>query len=392
LSYDIIVNFIEAHEAADKMLQAVIESRDFVGKILTESQKQVMESESYMGTHIEDMFPEISKAIQHRRAQYYLLVHEYHAVDKMLKHGQIEDKEANELKQEIDKKIYYLTMHQPEIQLVGQNQRIIYYSELSEIFDREQLQQAVENMKEFKEEIYEPKKQILHKGQNFGEILYVARGTIVEKNGEYLDPHVGSLKFTKGRIACLQNLLPSKEEELHISDLYCHHSSIASVAPLDLKFLKHILEKDEDKLLKLWEILAYRMIILNPDKLPQFLPLTQEKIKLFFKMCRLQIYRPGDPVDMKSGGVIFRGGLSKTNADIKLFHQQLDDAEKLEIVDEFDLKQDPDDFRTPTKGASRSQRTMHNKNTSASMLASKKFIQKKKALHNLGNMMKKIGK
>ena len=58
---------------------------------------------------------------------------------------------------------------------------------------------------------------------------------------------------------------------------------------------------------------------------------------------------------MKAGGAIFRGGLSKTNADIKIFHQQLDDAEKLELADEFDLKQDQDDFRTPTKGAARSQ-------------------------------------
>ena len=52
-----------------------------------------------------------------------------------------------------------------------------------------------------------------------------------------------------------------------VSDLYCHHSSIASVAPLDLNFLKYILEKDEDKLIKLWEVLSTRMIILNPYKL-----------------------------------------------------------------------------------------------------------------------------
>ena len=63
---------------------------------------QVADSENYMSKHIEDMFPEISKAIQHRRAEYYLLVHEYHEVDKMLKHGQIEDKDAGELKSEID--------------------------------------------------------------------------------------------------------------------------------------------------------------------------------------------------------------------------------------------------------------------------------------------------
>ena len=73
-----------------------------------------------MHYHIEDMFPEITKAIQHRRAQYYLLTHEYHFIDEMVKKGQIEDTEANTLRGEIDKKIYYLQMHQPEIELVDQ--------------------------------------------------------------------------------------------------------------------------------------------------------------------------------------------------------------------------------------------------------------------------------
>jgi len=35
----------------------------------------------------------------------------------MLKNGQIEDKEANELKQEIDKKVYFLSVNEPEIVL-----------------------------------------------------------------------------------------------------------------------------------------------------------------------------------------------------------------------------------------------------------------------------------
>ena len=115
LSYDIMVNFIEGHDQATKMILMVIENKDFVGKILLESQKNVLGAETYMHRHIEDTFPEICKAIQHRRAQYYLLVHEYHYVDKMLKNGQIEDKEAGQLKREIDQKIYYLQMHQPEI-------------------------------------------------------------------------------------------------------------------------------------------------------------------------------------------------------------------------------------------------------------------------------------
>lgn len=39
LSYDIVINFIESHESADRMLQAIIENKDFVCKILKESQK-----------------------------------------------------------------------------------------------------------------------------------------------------------------------------------------------------------------------------------------------------------------------------------------------------------------------------------------------------------------
>ena len=87
LSYDVIVNFIGAHEAADNMLKSVIESKKFVDYIVLEGNKQVMNAEEYMVTNIEEMFPEVSKAIQFRRAQYYLLVHEYTAVDKMLKQG-----------------------------------------------------------------------------------------------------------------------------------------------------------------------------------------------------------------------------------------------------------------------------------------------------------------
>lgn len=89
-----------------------------------------------MITHIEDMFPEIAKAIQMRRAQYYLLIHEYHYVDSMLKVGQIEDKEAQALQSEIDKMIINLENHDPEIELKSQKERIMHYSELSEIFDR----------------------------------------------------------------------------------------------------------------------------------------------------------------------------------------------------------------------------------------------------------------
>jgi hypothetical protein len=63
LSYDIIVNFIEGHEEATRMISQVIENQDFVSKILLEGKEQQEGAEAYMHSHIEDMFPEISKSI-----------------------------------------------------------------------------------------------------------------------------------------------------------------------------------------------------------------------------------------------------------------------------------------------------------------------------------------
>lgn len=98
----------------------------------------------------------------------------------------------------------------------------------------------------------------------------MARGIVVEKSGELEDLTIPQLKFTKGQIACLQNLLPELYTEEQISDVYCHQSSISSVEMLDLPYLRTVLKSDPNKMLKLWTILASRMIILHHSDLKQF--------------------------------------------------------------------------------------------------------------------------
>ena len=63
LAYDIIVNFIDAHEEANQQITKIIENQHFVNKILSESKKDIEAAEIYINEHIEDMFPEIAKAI-----------------------------------------------------------------------------------------------------------------------------------------------------------------------------------------------------------------------------------------------------------------------------------------------------------------------------------------
>ena len=84
--------------------------------------------------------------------------------------------------------------------------------------------------------------------------------------------------------------------------------------PLDLHYLKEILEESEEKLLKYWHIIAYRLIILNPEEMKEFTHLANEKIKQLVKICSIKIYKPLEPIDMKTGGILFKGSLdSKLN-------------------------------------------------------------------------------
>jgi hypothetical protein len=163
--------------------------------------------------------------------------------------------------------------------------------------------------------MFKPREKILGQGSMnmAGKVLFVARGTLVEKDGQY-DDTIFELKHKAGNVACLQNLLPNSESSPQISDVYCHGSTVATVTPLDLNHLKHILNRDKGKLTKLWEVLSFRMIIISlhkNDYLKQFHLLSQDKIKMFCKLCNIGIYKSTDVFDLQSGGVLLRGSCTE---------------------------------------------------------------------------------
>lgn len=145
-TYDVCINFIEAHEEASKMLIDVIIESQFSRRIKNEATPNLLAAENYMHHQIEESFPEITKAIQHRKAQCYLLIHEYHLIEDLLKKGQIETKEAQTLKDEIDEKIFELSTSAPTIKLEDQKTRFSFASDLSEIFGPEELKTAFDQM------------------------------------------------------------------------------------------------------------------------------------------------------------------------------------------------------------------------------------------------------
>lgn len=159
-SYDILVNFVESHEVAHILINEVIQDRKYINIIIEETRVNIHKAEEYNIDNIEAVFPEICKSIQTRRAEYSLLVKENHNIDNMVHHGQIEEKDACQLRDEIEKKLFYLETHAPEITFEFQPSRIVHYSDLSVIFSHDQLMKYTENVK-FEEKMFEKKQCIV---------------------------------------------------------------------------------------------------------------------------------------------------------------------------------------------------------------------------------------
>jgi len=122
--YDAVVNYLEAHELTQCLIKDQLSSYEQVAPIIQESEEQVLEAEKYLNEQIEDLFPEISKSIQQRRAAYFILNHQFCNsflfnlpvyVEELEKRGQIDEKEAKLLMQNITKKIHRLQVDPPEI-------------------------------------------------------------------------------------------------------------------------------------------------------------------------------------------------------------------------------------------------------------------------------------
>jgi hypothetical protein len=312
-SYDILISFIEAHDETKRLMMNVMEGNRFIDEILHESHEQVRHAEKYMHKHIEYDFPEVCKALQHRRAMYYLLVHEYHFLEDMHKHGQIEERDAETLRVTLEAKIFDLTLHAPAIEMLGWRDRI-HKSNLSYVFSEEELDKALEaETLEGAEQAFNPSTALMRKGERSAlnrKILFVARGNIVEKDGELEARHEPHLRYKRGNYAGLQNLLPHhSHEDDQSSDVYAYHTSMAEVIPLDLEHLRSILAADFERLEVFWHVICYRMLVINSHRLEQFHLLTQDHLKKFCHLCELKLYRPGVKINVANGGVILHGSM-----------------------------------------------------------------------------------
>lgn len=110
------------------------------------------------------------------------------------------------------------------------------------------------------------------------------------------------------------NLLVDKGNNKSKSTFYCHEEARAGVVRVDHSQLAKILEEDKENLLpKFLKKTAYQKLILHNKSFDQFISLTQQGVKQLVNMSDFKLYKEGEEVLMKSGGIVWKGKIKNQN-------------------------------------------------------------------------------
>lgn len=93
-AYDVIVNYIDAHHKSLELLKDSVDYVDMVKIIEKEILVQIDHAELAIKIKIEDAFPDITQAVNHRNAEYFILKQQVNYVSTLNKNGQVEEKHA----------------------------------------------------------------------------------------------------------------------------------------------------------------------------------------------------------------------------------------------------------------------------------------------------------
>lgn len=83
----------------------------------------------------------------------------------------------------IHDKLHHLSLNPYDVKLMDQRKKIMFYSELAEVFTREELDFSIEILS--RNDVIEHKEAIIKKNHHVDSIFYVARGEVIETSGSH---------------------------------------------------------------------------------------------------------------------------------------------------------------------------------------------------------------
>ena len=303
-AYDASCAFIAAHNAAEETIQDILNesNADYLSMILAESNRQTELCNDFVTYNISDVFSEIYRDIQTKKATYEVLHRQKRLIDEFHKLGFIDEKEFSEL----NGKVLY-NMH-------CLNRKSMYSKMpvLEDLLSKIEFFEVFQN-NELKGIIDKSEKRIFSRGEFLFKakaatdgVFILLRGKVCEYN-EYF-----SYDHTAGSIIGIQNLLNHIDENLTSSKA----KSAVYTAYLKKEHFpdyEHMPRIEE----KLWQLASPLLVKLDPAPFMSILStMDYDRLKKLLAFCTYAKYHLGDRITVETGGLLVSGEVNKLLAEL----------------------------------------------------------------------------
>ncbi|CAI2372737.1 unnamed protein product [Moneuplotes crassus] len=320
--YDVTVNYVEGHEDCLNMIREIVHNEDILDKLSEEIHREHKHAVNMLHNDLEENFPEVIKAVQHKRGGFFLINKMREFVNEMIEHGQIDFKEAKLFLHELDKSNRSLELNRLKIDFEEADHDFMEHCEIATLFKKEDLENLCHS---FKEQTYNKNDVIIRKDEMVKNLYYVSRGIVAEKNGAVDDPDAPKIKNKPGDLIGLQFL--KKDEGRSFTN--CYAKTVCTIRYFPISSFREMIS-DQEQERKLWGYIGPSIINLNPDKFERLQDFNGYQLKVLLKNSEYKSYEKGKILTFENGGILFEGWVEEVNEDDKGDDQEsiLSESEK----------------------------------------------------------------
>ena len=305
--YQVITTFVIIAEEVIEHQSDVPLSKEHIKVVVEELEKNKCDASNYV-ISLQDQFSDTIKNIQVRRAAYNVLFFQRQQLDRALKEGQIEDKEYNELRREIDRRIVGLddSLAFTEWAAPTFNDFVMQFPMFSSL-RRDEID-AIKSSAQMR--IFQNGQSLFSKGNKIEGIFVITKGIV----RQYLDLEKNSTKHGLGSILSFCNI---------ISDDHLALSNCVAAGEVHAQFLSASVVEDVMRRNYEFETVCYKNSLYHfvkyiPQTAGELIVLDEQAMLLFINKARLVKIERGIKFQISTGGYLFKGEIRKSDNTLRL--------------------------------------------------------------------------
>lgn len=305
--YQVVTTFIIIAEEVIEHHEDIPLSKEHIKVVVEELEKNRIDANNYI-ISIQDQFAELIINVQIKRAAYNILFFQRQKLDQNLKEGQIEEKEYNDLRRDIDRRIVSLeeslsfedwnaptfddfvmqfpifsSLRREEIDLIKGNAQIRIFSNGEPLYTR---------------------------GAKVGGIFVVTKGIV----RQYFDLEKNSTKHGLGSILSFSNIV----SEGNVALGNCVALGEVQTQFISASVLQDVMRRNPEFEAMCYKNSLYQFVKSDPQTAGDLARLDEQNTLNFATTARLVKIEKGIKFQIASGGYLFSGDMKKLNTGLRI--------------------------------------------------------------------------